>query len=128
MKKKFEHSVIIPTRVLNFNTFISGIKPFYWGTYGSCIKYFQKKSGVVVMPNVNDLCFVHGNIDELYDGKKCVVRDCVVCYENTGMKNELGYEVWNIRYVDRAVIHMPNGSVILAIGKTQNGNTVIVMK
>lgn len=139
-KTKFEHSVCSLTKVLNFSTFI------HFGLYSSCFKGMRNYTQVGEKPEINEdlsnLCFVHGSLEELLLGKKCVVRDPVFCYTNTGEiikynsedpSNFIGPKgkdicLWEPRGVEKAVIHLSDGHVILKLGETVSGNSVIVMK
>lgn len=126
-KKKFEHSCCNAQKVLSFDTFIYGFSEVFWQGCAA-VEYYAKTADIRLNSDVRALCFVHGDEDDLHNGKKCVVRDQVVCFTPMGEKDDEGHEKWQERAVERAVIHMPGGRVILVIGHTTNGNTIIVMK
>ena len=127
-KERFIHSCCNTNKVVNFDTFLSGMGTTFYGGYGAVVEYYYTEGFVEVNENLNRLCFVHGNVDELKAGKKCVVRDEIMQYDCTGKMDENGLLKWDGKRLGKAVIHLKNGHVILAIGTTPNGNTVIVMK
>ena len=123
---KFVHSCLTTDKVVSFRTWINGFMPNRTGTYGSGYNYLYADD-ISVKPK--SFCFVHGNMDDLRAGKKCVVREKVVEIKQEGDDmDEWGYLKWLEKPVERAVIHLPNNHVILVLGKTSNGNSIIVLK
>lgn len=125
MEKKFRHSTCTSSEVLNFKMWVCGLVGNFWGSYGSIVDKYHEEEKPHIEVDFKLLGFVHGNVDELLAGKKCVVSDHVVCYKPVGEKFP---GQWYEETVERAVIHLPNGRVILTLGQTPHGNTVIVMK
>lgn len=76
--------------------------------------------GTLSLEDLKRLCFVHGSLIDLLDGKKCVIRDQVSCV------NEHGY--WDFSD-EKICFHLSGGEgVLLYIGYTGNGNPVVVFK
>lgn len=70
----------------------------------------------------NLVSYVHGNIDQLKDGKLCVIRN-IIEYVAEGCSG-LGY---TFPEVPKAVLHLTDG-VILFLGITSNMNAKVVYK
>ena len=75
--------------------------------------------GLLSFKDLRNLCFVHGDIDDLLSGKKCVIRDKV------SFVNSHGY--WDF-INEKVCFHLSDGGVLLYIGYTRNGNPIVVFK
>lgn len=132
MKSKFVHSCDTADRIVNFDTFIKGIYNKYYSGYGAVVEYCYSEEEPTVDMKIDDLCFVHGSKEDLFLGKRCVVRDRVVeCTRGSLYREKESGKIrtiWIEKGVERAVIHMPQGWVILVLGITPNGNSIIVIK
>lgn len=85
--------------------------------------------------SVHHLDFVHGTVDDLLAGKKCVVRDKVTWYEETAP--DQWESVWQAHFLDYDRPPFLKGKIdtydcvegrLLFIGKTPNFNSVVVLK
>lgn len=128
-KARFVHSKCTRNEVIWWGDLTNFREKFY-PCYGAVVDYcFPEYNIPEVSGGVSDLCFVHGDPDQLRAGKRCVVRNTICRFVNTGKMDENGNEKWDEIYdVDRAVVHLKDGGVILVIGTTAMGNSIIVMK
>lgn len=127
-KLKFVHSKCTKNEVVWWSD-LNNFRMKFMGSYGAVVDYYFPEYNLPeIYGEISDLCFVHGNEDDLWDGKRCVVRNQVFRYVNSGEMDENGNEKWDGCPVERAVIHLKDGGVILKIGTTANGNSIIVMK
>lgn len=127
-KSKFVHSKCTRNEVVWWSD-LNNFREEFYGSYGAVVEYaFPEYNLPEIHGGISELCFVHGNEDELREGKRCVVRNHVLRYVNSGEIDKNGNEKWNEFPVERAVIHLKKGGVILVIGTTAHGNSIIVMK
>lgn len=128
-KSKFVHSKCTKSEVVWWDD-LNNFREKFYGSYGAVVDYaFPQNNIPEVHGGIEDLCFVHGNKDELRAGKRCVIRNRVCRYVNSGEMDKDGNEKWREIYdIERAVIHLKNGGVILVIGTTPHRNSIIVMK
>ena len=100
---KYTHSVITSSKVVNFDDWIFGFNLSRIGTYGNIADYYYVDGNYIyVNEDLDNLCFVHGDIKDLENGKKCVVRNRVVEYNkeaNTIDKN--GHIKWTKKRLKR---------------------------
>ena len=74
----------------------------------------------LALSDLNHLAFVHGSYKDLLEGKRCVVRDRIWYCDNYGY----------VRNFEKRVCYHLNEKkgVLLFIGITQNGNSIICLK
>ena len=91
------------------------------GSYGAVIKYLNPKevSFKISKQDFSTFDYVHGSKEDLVTGKRCVIREGVDIINEHG-RREFGR--------GQFCIHLSDGGVLLILGQTQNGNSLVVYK
>lgn len=96
--------------------------------------YWDKNMGVQMFKkDLSELSFAHGDIHQLLAGKMCVVRGLLLFPIASGeawWKNDTPYYYADLTKgcVDKYVLHLCDGGVLIIIGVTSNCNAKVVYK
>jgi hypothetical protein len=125
-----------------------GLRTMYlgYGGGGHSVKFYYKKeefkTNVASPETLQKLCYVHGSLEELLNGKVCVVRCGLRTYTeeilsedlviNEGDKDEFimvkGTPVYKYSDTQLKSIKTECGKTLIYIGVTQNGNYKVILK
>ena len=103
---------------------------------GTCIQsYLDYDMGIQMSKNdLKSLDYVHGDIKDLLNGKMCVIRDLLLYPITTGtawwMDNKPTYYYADLMKgcIEKYVLHLTDGGVLIIIGITPNRNAKVVYK
>ena len=103
---------------------------------GTCVKaYFYSDMGIEVSKKELALfSFVHGNCEQLLNGKMCVVRDLLLYPITSGNawwrddKPTYYYADLMKGCIEKYVLHLVDGGVLIITGITPNRNAKVVYK
>jgi hypothetical protein len=101
----------------------------------TCLKaYWDKNMGIQMSKkDLSDMSFAHGDVNQLLAGKMCVVRGLLLYPITSGTawwKNDETYYYADLMKgcVEKYVLHLCDGGVLIIIGITPNRNTKVVYK
>lgn len=111
----------LPKRGYLFGYNLLNAEHVYEGSYGAIIKYLNPKevSFTLSKKDFSHFDYVHGSEEDLIAGKRCVVR------EGIDIINEHGHRDFGR---GQFCIHLSDGGVLLILGQTQSGNSIVIYK
>lgn len=96
--------------------------------------YWDKNMGIQMFKkDLVELSFAHGDISQLLAGKMCVVRGLLLFPMASGeawWKNDKPYYYADLMkgHIEKYVLHLCDGGVLIIIGVTSNCNAKVVYK
>lgn len=103
---------------------------------GTCVKaYLDANMGIEISKkDIQNFSFAHGNIEQLLNGKMCVVRELLLYPITSGkawwLDNKPTYYYADLikGCIEKYVIHLIDGGVLIIIGITPNRNVKVIYK
>lgn len=102
----------------------------------TCIKaYLDSDMGIEISrKDIHNFNFVHGNIEQLLKGRLCVIRDLLLYPIASGnawwLDNNPTYYYADYMKgcIEKYVLHLTDGGVLIVVGITPNRNVKVVYK
>jgi len=127
---------------------LCGLIPIYHLGYGTAIIAYIKKRKRMI-PSIENLDYVQGSMERLLTGKPCVVRNQIVALildktttiaelqqdefisqRNLKDKTDKNFQVFKMQKIgnDRKPFAQVKEGRLIRIGKTANGNSVVILR
>lgn len=127
---------------------LCGLIPIYHLGYGATIVAYIKKRKRMI-PSIENLDYVHGSMEKLLTGKPCVVRNQIVALvldetttiaelqedefisqRNLKDRTDKNFQVFKMQKIenDKKPFAQVKEGRLIRIGKTTNGNSVVILR
>lgn len=127
---------------------LCGLIPIYHLGYGATIVAYIKKRKRMI-PSIENLDYVHGSMEKLLTGKPCVVRNQIVALVldetttiaelqedefisqgNLKNKTDKNFQIFKMQKIenDKKPFAQVKEGRLIRIGKTTNGNSVVILR
>jgi hypothetical protein len=127
---------------------LCGLIPIYHLGYGATIVAYIKKRKRMI-PSIENLDYVHGSMERLLTGKPCVVRNQIVALaldetttiaelqedefisqRNLKDRTDKNFQVFKMQKIenDKKPFAQVKEGRLIRIGKTTNGNSVVILR